>query len=118
MYEVLIGEKPFGAMTIEKVFSNIRTMKIEWPPLGYDEGCISPEAFSLIKSLLNIDFSKRLGAESVDEIKEHPFFEGVCWEKLKTMSAPLPVKPLNDFLLAEDPTLRHLIEDEMNQVSS
>jgi hypothetical protein len=40
---------------------------------------ISERAYDLIQRLLAKDFVNRLGANGVDEIKSHPFFEGVDW---------------------------------------
>jgi len=37
---------------------------------------MTPEAQDLVKKLLNPDFKKRLGAQGVNEIKQHPFFKG------------------------------------------
>ena len=37
---------------------------------------MSAECQSLIAQLLNPDFTRRLGAKGVDEIKNHPFFQG------------------------------------------
>ena len=43
--------------------------------IGYDEGCITPEAKDLIDRLLELDRTKRLGSKGVEEIKSHPFFK-------------------------------------------
>ena len=56
MYEFLVGSPPFNDDTVEKIFDNIRNMKMEWPEIGkylvlirgYDENCISPNAYDLI----------------------------------------------------------------------
>lgn len=37
---------------------------------------MSANAQNLIESLLNPDPTKRLGANGVDEIKKHPWFDG------------------------------------------
>jgi serine/threonine protein kinase len=34
LYEMLIGEKPFGGQTVEQVYKNILEGKIEWPEIG------------------------------------------------------------------------------------
>ena len=45
--------------------------------IGYDEGCITPEAKDIIEKLLTIDRHQRLGAKGVEEIKKHAFFKGI-----------------------------------------
>lgn len=56
---------------------------------GYGEDCISPEAVDLINKFLTLDHTKRLGANSTQEIKDHPFFKGINWETLRTQKAPI-----------------------------
>lgn len=44
---------------------------------------VSPEAKSFIKSLLCRNPSKRLGVDNDgEEIKAHPFFNGIDWNKI------------------------------------
>jgi serine/threonine protein kinase len=45
---------------------------------------ISNEAKSLLISLLNRNPNRRLGAGPTDgeEIKKHPFFDGIDWDKI------------------------------------
>ena len=51
---------------------------IEYPP----ESEMSEETRDLISRLLEYDPKKRLGHNGIEEIKKHPFFKSVCWEKL------------------------------------
>lgn len=44
--------------------------------LGYDEDCISPEAYDLIEKLLDPNPKTRLGSNGAEEVKQHPFFQG------------------------------------------
>lgn len=46
---------------------------------------VSPEAKNLITRLLDVDENTRLGSgpKGDDNIKAHPFFKGVDWEKLE-----------------------------------
>lgn len=83
-YELLVGVRPFTALSIDEVIDNITDFRIEWPPIGEGEGMISPQAQDLILQLLNKDFTTRLGARGAQEIKQHPFFNGVDWERLKS----------------------------------
>jgi len=79
LFEFIVGIPPFNDEDMEKVFENILNRRIPWDQLtiGYDEGCITPEAKDLIDKLLTIDMTKRLGAKGVEEIKAHPFFKGI-----------------------------------------
>lgn len=45
-------------------------------------------AASFLKALLQRDPSKRIGASEKDaqELKDHPFFEGIDWEKIANMT--------------------------------
>ena len=74
LYQFLVGIPPFCGETIEEVFDNIENLRIEWPSIGYEDDCISPEAADLIQKLLNPDPNQRLGAHGADEIKNHSFF--------------------------------------------
>lgn len=81
IYEFCIGEPPFHGDSIEEIFHNIKgyakgEFKIEWPGIGYEEGQLSPQIHNLIKKLLEPDWTKRLGYNGSDEIKNHKFFKG------------------------------------------
>ena len=64
-------------------------MNITWPEVGYEENMISPEAKDFIEKLLHKDFSLRLGAKGVDELKGHPFLEDVDWGTIKSSDSVL-----------------------------
>ena len=83
LYEMLVGIPPFNDETVEQVFENITNLKMEWPEVGYGEGCITNEACSLIIGLLKLDPNERL---TICQIKAHPFFEGISFycRKFKT----------------------------------
>ena len=48
---------------------------------SYLEDC-SPELIDLIKKLLNVDPTKRLGAQNIHEIMDHPWFKGLDWDHI------------------------------------
>ena len=88
MYEMLSGNPPFK---IEG--TNIYSIKFN-EPLKMDN-CFSEEAKDLINKLLNVDPTKRLGygKNGVEELKSHPYFKDVNWEKLKNMEETPPFIP-------------------------
>lgn len=57
---------------------------------------MSPECKDLIDKLLNMDYKKRLGAKGVQEIKNHPWFSNIRWDKIRTSKAPIEISNLED----------------------
>ncbi|XP_010265016.1 PREDICTED: serine/threonine-protein kinase tricorner-like isoform X2 [Nelumbo nucifera] len=84
MYEMLVGYPPFYSdepMSTCRKIVNWRT-HLKFP----EEAKLSPEAKDLISKLLcHVD--QRLGTRGADEIKAHPWFNGVEWDKLYQMEA-------------------------------
>ncbi|XP_062020798.1 uncharacterized protein LOC133737206 isoform X2 [Rosa rugosa] len=84
MYEMLVGYPPFCSddprITCRKII-NWRTC-LKFP----DEPKISDEARDLICHLL-CDVETRLGTHGVEEIKAHPWFRGIEWDRLYEIEA-------------------------------
>lgn len=83
-YEFLYGIPPFHDETPEKVFENILSGRIEWHEDYVD---ISPEAKDFMQRLMTQNPSQRLGANGADEVKAHPFFAGIDWDKVTATEA-------------------------------
>ncbi|KAG8641779.1 hypothetical protein MANES_12G033900v8 [Manihot esculenta] len=84
MYEMLVGYPPFYSddpMSTCRKIVNWRT-HLKFP----EEAKLSPEAKDLISKLL-CNVSERLGTKGAAEIKAHPFFNGIEWDKLYLMEA-------------------------------
>ncbi|KAK7817349.1 serine/threonine-protein kinase tricorner [Quercus suber] len=94
MYEMLVGYPPFYSdepMSTCRKIVNWRT-HLKFP----EEAKLSPEAKDLISRLLcNVD--QRLGTKGADEIKAHPWFKGIEWDKLYQMKAAF-IPEVNDEL--------------------
>ncbi|KAL9252562.1 putative serine/threonine-protein kinase ndrA [Drosera capensis] len=94
LYEMLVGYPPFYSddpMSTCKKIVNWRH-HLKFP----EEAKLSREAKDLIcKLLCNVDL--RLGTKGADEIKTHPWFKGVEWDKLYQMKAAF-VPEVNDEL--------------------
>ena len=87
MYEMLVGYPPFYSdepMTTCRKIVHWRH-HLRFP--SSQEVSLTAEARDLIERLL-CDPDNRLGTRSVQEIKDHPFFNGVKWETLYAVKAP------------------------------
>ena len=88
VYEFITGGLPFNASSPFEVFKRIRARDIKYPPVGRGEDQMTPEAHDFIDRLLAMDPRERLGANGVLEVKNHPFFKGIEWNKIMEMEAP------------------------------
>jgi hypothetical protein len=63
-------------------------------PIQYPEGrTVSPEAEDIIMQFLDRNPNSRLGSRGIDEIKEHPFFEGVNFDDVYNKRLNPPFRP-------------------------
>ncbi|KAH7278246.1 hypothetical protein KP509_38G032500 [Ceratopteris richardii] len=84
MFEMLVGYPPFHSddpMTTCWKIVNWRS-SLKFPK----ETILSPEAKDLMCRLL-CDVQHRLGTKGIDEIQNHPWFNGIQWDKLYHMEA-------------------------------
>lgn len=85
LFEMLVGYPPFfsdePSITCQKILHWRKTFVI--PP----EANLSPAATDILKKLIS-DSENRLGRNGVDEIKNHPFFEGMDWASIRKVRAP------------------------------
>ena len=81
-YEMLIGHTPFYSKTINEVcYMIINHQKfLTFPKRSKISDC----AKDLLIKLLS-DSNSRIGKNGVNEIKDHPFFKGINWNKIKDM---------------------------------
>ncbi|KAL3507623.1 hypothetical protein ACH5RR_033005 [Cinchona calisaya] len=94
MYEMLVGYPPFYSdepMSTCRKIVNWRT-HLKFP----EEAKLSPEAKDLISKLL-CNVEQRLGTKGADEIKAHPWFKGIEWDKLYQLKAAF-IPEVNDEL--------------------
>ena len=100
VFELLVGVPPFHASTPVEIFENILSGNIAWPAekgagrrrrrrersAGYsdeeeDEG-LSDAAKDLIKGLLHPDAAASGSRPGAADLKAHPFFAGIDWDKM------------------------------------
>ena len=84
-FEMIVGYPPFfsddPAITCQKILHWKKTFVI--PP----EANLSPAATDLLKKMI-ADPEERLGKNGADEIKSHPFFDGMDWNTIRSKPSP------------------------------
>ncbi len=96
----------------EKLFENIKRGPLQVPQ------DMPSDALDLIVKLLNRDPRARLGAGPGDaeEIKAHPFFAGVDWDKVMARGLKLP-KPIVKPIVNDGATFDGLMDKEADDDS-
>ncbi|KAH6913280.1 kinase-like domain-containing protein [Coprinopsis sp. MPI-PUGE-AT-0042] len=119
-YELLFHQRPFGGQTADKITEAILNDTLTFPDDARSH--CSEEGISAVRSLLDRDPKRRLGcnpnSRGLEDIKRHPWFSSIDWERLENKDLPPPFVPdmkqanfdvsheLDEFLMAEKP-LQH-----------
>ena len=85
LYQFLVGCVAFFGETPEELFAHVINDEIEWP--DEEDWSLPPEAKDLISQLLQQNQIDRLGTGGAQEVKEHAFFNLICWEDLLRQKA-------------------------------
>ena len=97
-YELLYGKKPFKGKNkkeiVEKVlYKNIK-LKTKDLPEGFDQDSNAFPDFIKLKK----NHKERLGYNSIEEIKNHPWFEGMDWEVIENKDVDSQYMPFTPFV--------------------
>lgn len=89
IYEMLTSYTPFRDINSEvKTPENILRGEVIYP------WCIESKARNLLKQLITADILQRLGdGDGSSNIKNHPWFAGVKWDKIGRKKISVPYKP-------------------------
>lgn len=89
IYEMLAGYTPFYDANAMKTYENILNAEVKFPPFFH------PDAQDLLSKLIMRDLSKRLGnlQNGTEDVKNHPWFGEVVWEKLLCRNIETPYEP-------------------------
>jgi len=90
VWEMLCGLPPFYSMNEREMYDMILNKKLVFP-LSEEEA--SNEGVDFVFRLLDRDPTTRLGANGVDEVKAHPWFAGIDWDKVISKSYEPPFQP-------------------------
>jgi serine/threonine protein kinase len=90
VWEMMCGLPPFYSTNEREMYDMILNKKLVFP-LSEDEA--SNEGVDFIFRLLERDPSQRLGCNGVEEVKAHPWFNGIDWDKVISKSYEPPFQP-------------------------
>jgi len=82
LYEFLVGFPPYYTENIKELYNSIRSARLQVP------NYISKPGKDLLNQLLNKRPEKRI---TIEKIKQHDFFKGIDWEKLKRKEIEPPI---------------------------
>lgn len=90
-YEMLFALPPFIDNNKQKLFQNILHER-----LTIDQTNVSPQATDLLNKLLEKDPRKRLGSQSIKEVRAHPYFWETNWKDVYERKIQMPKPYLSD----------------------
>lgn len=88
-YEMLVGYAPFCSKDTNQVMNKIMNFNKYFKIPS--KAKLSPQAIDLIQGFIT-EPDSRIGNNGVDEIKHHPFFEGINWNKIRETKPPFVPK--------------------------
>ena len=89
IFEMLAGYTPFYDTTPMKTYEKILAGKIHYPSF------FNPNEIDLLSKLITADLTRRLGnlMNGPADIRNHPWFQEVVWEKLLAKDIETPYEP-------------------------
>ncbi|KAI6216098.1 hypothetical protein M3Y94_00463300 [Aphelenchoides besseyi] len=88
LYEMMFGLPPFYSKDQKEMYEKIVHQPLTIP------NTTSPNARQILKELLNKDKEARLGSSrDVEDVKQHPFFSSIDWDKLLRRELKPPFVP-------------------------
>ncbi|RIA97578.1 kinase-like domain-containing protein [Glomus cerebriforme] len=93
MYELLFSKRPFRGKTNPQLTQAILKDPLVFPENARDS--VSEECLDCLRRFCERDISKRLGCgpNGLEDIKQHPWFIGIEWDKLDKKLANPPFVP-------------------------
>ncbi|KDQ56998.1 hypothetical protein JAAARDRAFT_207357 [Jaapia argillacea MUCL 33604] len=116
-WELLFHKRPFDGRSAEKITHSILKDPLKYPD-NVTQLC-SPEGVSALCSFIERNPNRRLGCrpdgQGIEDVKSHPWFASIDWQKLENKEVPSPYVPdtnkanfdvsheLDEFLMVEKP---------------
>lgn len=110
IYEMLAGYTPFYDTTPMKTYEKILSGKIHFPSF------LHPDVIDLLSRLITADLSSRLGnlLNGPADIRNHPWFSEVVWEKLLAKDIETPYEPPITAGVGDSSLFDHYPEEQLD----
>eukprot|EP00096_Caligus_rogercresseyi_P002679 TRINITY_DN14911_c0_g1_i1.p1 TRINITY_DN14911_c0_g1~~TRINITY_DN14911_c0_g1_i1.p1 ORF type:complete len:393 (+),score=117.57 TRINITY_DN14911_c0_g1_i1:425-1603(+) len=86
-FDILNGFTPFQSHNRQKLFEKIKKSTVKFPAY------MTPDAKDFIRKLLRKCQVKRLGSNGGSEVRNHPFFRDIDWDKVYNRLYKPPYEP-------------------------
>jgi serine/threonine protein kinase len=106
LYRMLTGKLPYPTNRNNEV--KVFLIKCE---IRISKRRFTPEAYDFLSRMLTKDPTQRLGANGIDEIKNHEFFKGIDWDRLERKAIKPPYVPR----LKSDLDFKHISDDFLEE---
>lgn len=87
IYEMLVGIPAFYSENVQEMYENILHSELVFPSK------VDNVTRDFLSKLLERDPTRRLGTKSPDEIKNHPYFDSIDWDKIYKKEIEPPFIP-------------------------
>jgi len=87
VYEMICGCPPFYNTNREVLFNMIKYAHVMYP------NDISSTSIDFLRKIFTTDPKKRLGSKGADEVRNHPFFEGIDFKEIYNKKIKPPFMP-------------------------
>lgn len=114
IFEMLAGYTPLYDITPMKTYEKILCGKIHFPTFFH------PDVVDLLSRLITSDLSSRLGnlVNGPADIRNHPWFSEVVWEKLLAKDIETPYEPLITAGVGDSSLFDHYPEEQADYGST
>ena len=92
VYELALGHRPYNGKSRKEIRDQVISKEIRLKKSNLPINYIDSNIIDFLNKLLKRKADARLGANGIEEIKKHSYFDGVVWEDYEQMKIESPFK--------------------------